>query len=70
MSHCVPFAQVIFRWGMRKMKFTCPLGSRISIFFSALHSAILQNPNSVSGTILNFTITERFFALCVVESYV
>lgn len=60
MSHCVPLAQVIFRWGMQKMKFTCQLGSRTSIFFSALHSAILQNPNSVSGTILNFTITKRF----------
>ena len=52
------------------MKFTCLLGSRISVFFSALHSAILQNPKSVSGAILNFTITERFFARCLVESYV
>ena len=52
------------------MKFTCLLGSRISVFFSALHSTILQNPKSVSGAILNFTITERFFARCLVESYV
>ena len=57
--------------GHVKNEIYLPTGQQdFSFFFSALHGAILQNPKSVSGAILNFTITERFFARCLVESYV
>ena len=56
--------------GHVKNEIYLPTGQQDFSFFSALHSAILQNPKSVSGAILNFTITERFFARCLVESYV
>ena len=55
--------------GHVKNEIYLPTGQQDFSFFSALHSAILQNPKSVSGAILNFTITERFFARCLVERY-